>query len=128
VGRVLTAARIVTKVTTGSKVTETEVDNPYRGIVTPLESRTIGARVNADGWALVQGKTSDLPSIIRTKLNGHPDVDIRVKRDQGSAVGGGDIPVEEGSFNDDTIHYRGRSVVGIDAGFKTGVYASNGTA
>lgn len=128
VGRVLTAARIVTKVTTGSKVTETEVDNPYRGIVTPLESRTIGARINADGWALVQGKTSDLPSIIRTKLNGHPDVDIRVKRDQGSAVGGGDIPVEEGSFNDDTIHYRGRSVVGIDAGFTTGVYASNGTA
>lgn len=131
VARILTAARIVTKVTNGSKVTETEVDNPYRGIVTPLESRTIGTRLgaaNADGWALVQGHSSDLPSIIRTKLNGHPDVDIRVKRDQGQAIGGGEVPVEEGSFNDDTIHYRGRSVVGIDPGFTTGVYASNGTA
>lgn len=131
VARILTAAKVVTKVTNGSKVTETEVDNPYRGIVTPLESRTICARLGAaraDGWALVQAKTSDLPSIIRTKLAGHPDVDIRVKRDQGQSIGGGEISIEDGSFNDDTIWYRGRSVVGVDAGFTTGVYASNGTA
>ena len=131
VARILTSARIVTKVTNGSKVTETEVDNPYRGIVAPLESRTIGGRLgstNADGWALVHGKTSDLPSLIRTKLAGHPDVDIRVKRDQGQSVGGGEISVDDGSFNDDTIWYRGRSVVGIDPAFTVGVYASNGTA
>lgn len=131
VARVLTAARIVTKVTSGQRVTETESDNPYRGIVTPLESETaanlLGA-ANADGWALVQGQSSNLPSIIRTKLNGHPDVDIRVKRDQGQSVGGGDVSIEQGSFNDDTIWYRGRSVVGVDAGFTEGVYASNGTA
>lgn len=130
VGRILTAARIVTKVTNGSKVTETEVDNPYRGIVTPLESRTIGGKLgasNANGWALVQAKESDLPSIVRTKLAGHPDVDIRVKRDQGQAIGGGEISVEDGSFNDDTIWYRGRSVVGIDPAFTVGVYASNGS-
>lgn len=131
VARILTAAKVVTKVTSGNKVTETEIDNPYRSIVTPLESRTIGARLGAnrvDGWALVQGKSSDLPSIIRTKLAGHPDVDIRVKRDQGQSIGGGEVSVEDGSFNDDTIWYRGRSVVGVDAGFTTGVYASNGTA
>lgn len=131
VARILTAAKVVTKVTSGNKVTETEIDNPYRGIVTPLESRTLGARLgatNADGWALVQGKSSDLPSIIRTKLAGHPDVDIRVKRDQGQSIGGGEVSIEDGSFNDDTIWYRGRSVVGVDAGFTTGVYASNGTA
>ncbi|MCD1287335.1 MULTISPECIES: hypothetical protein [unclassified Brevibacterium] len=130
VARILTAARIVTKVTNGSKVTETEVDNPYRSIVTPLESRTVANRLgaaHADGWALVQGKSSDLPSIIRTKLAGHPDVDIRVKRDQGQSVGGGEVSIEDGSFNDDTIWYRGRSVVGIDAGFTEGVYASNGS-
>lgn len=129
VARILTAARVVTKVTNGSKVTETEVDNPYRGIVTPLESRTIGARLgstNADGWALVHGKSSDLPSIIRTRLAGHPDVDIRVKRDQGQSIGGGEISADDGSFNDDTIWYRGRSVVGIDPAFTVGVYASNG--
>ena len=130
VNRLLTASRVVTKVTNGDQVTETEVDNPFRNIVTPLESRTIGARLgsNANGWALVQGKGSDLPSLIRTRLNGHPDVDIRVKRDQGDSVGGGQISAEEGSFNDDTIWYRGRSVIGIDPAFTVGAYASNGQA
>lgn len=129
VNRILSAARIVTKVTTGDRVSETEVDNPFRNIVTPLESRTIGARLGVDnggGWALLQGKSSDLPSLIRTRLNGHPDVDIRVKRDQGDSVGGGSIAPEQGSFNDDTIWYRGRSVVGIDPAFTVGAYASNG--
>ena len=128
VNRILTAARLVTEVTDGNKVTKTEVDNPFRNIVTPLESRTIGARLgtSASGWALLHGKSSDLPSLIRTRLNGHPDVDIRVRRDQGDSVGGGQIAPEEGSFNDDTIWYRGRSVIGIDPAFTVGAYASNG--
>ena len=130
VNRVLNAARITTEVTSGSKVTKTETDNPFRGLVTPLESRTVGARLGtaATGWALVQGKASDLPSIIRTKLAGHPDVDIRVKRDGGQYMGGGEVPYTEGSFTEDAIWYRGRAVNGIDPGFTTGVYASNGAA
>ena len=129
VNRILTAARLVTEVTDGNKVTKTEVDNPFRNIVTPLESRTIGARLGTkgSGWALLHGKSSDLPSLIRTRLNGHPDVDIRVRRDQGDSVGGGQIAPEEGSFNDDTIWYRGRSVIGIDPAFTVGAYASNGS-
>ena len=129
VNRILTAARLVTEVTDGNKVTKTEVDNPFRNIVTPLESRTIGARLGnkGSGWALLHGKSSDLPSLIRTRLNGHPDVDIRVRRDQGDSVGGGQIAPEEGSFNDDTIWYRGRSVIGIDPAFTVGAYASNGS-
>ncbi|MNY79501.1 hypothetical protein D3C86_2201600 [compost metagenome] len=55
-------------------------------------------------------------------------MDIRVKRDQGEIVGGGQVAVDEGSFNDDTIWYRGRNFFGIDKGFTTGVYASNGGA
>ena len=115
--------------TDGNKVTKTEVDNPFRNIVTPLESRTIGARLGTkgSGWALLHGKSSDLPSLIRTRLNGHPDVDIRVRRDQGDSVGGGQIAPEEGAFNDDTIWYRGRSVIGIDPAFTVGAYASNGS-
>lgn len=127
--RVLNAARIVTEVTSGSKTTKTEVDNPFRGLVTPLESRTLGARLGAagaKGWALVQGKGSDLPSIIRTKLAGHPDVDIRVKRDGGQYMGGGEVPYTEGSFTEDAIWYRGRAVNGIDPAFNAGVWASNG--
>ena len=115
----------------GGKASKVKITNPFRNLVKPLESRTVGQRLGAAGataWALVQGKSSDLPSIIRTNLAGHPEVDIRVKRDQGQRVGGGDVPVEEGSFNDDTIWYRGRSVLGIDPAFTEGVYASKGAA
>lgn len=131
VNRVLKATELEMKVTSGSRTTTTKMANPFSNVVTPLESKTIGARLGtsgATGWAIVQGKGSDLPSIIRTRLNGHPDVDIRVKRDQGQYVGGGEVPFDEGSFRDDTIWYRGRSTNGIDPAFTEGVYASNGTA
>lgn len=128
--RILNADKIVMEVTAGAKVTKTEIANPFRGVVTLLVSRRLGKELGANqgkAWALVQGKGSTLPSIINTGLEGHDgNVDIRVKRDQGESVNGGTVPVDEGSFNDDTIWYRGRNFFGIDKGFTTGVYASNG--
>ena len=115
--------------TSGTKTTKQKVTNPFRNVVKPLESRTIGKRLGTNAgtaWALVQGKGSDLPSIIRTNLAGHADVDIRVMNNQGTAIGGGTLPHEAGSFKDDTIAYRGRSVFGIDKGFTPGVWASKG--
>lgn len=130
VTRVLNAAKVVIKVTNGTKVTETEIDNPFKGLVTPLVSRSVGKALGANqgkAWALVQGKDSTLPSLVKTGLEGHDgNVDIRVQRDQGENVGGGQIAVDEGSFRDDTIWYRGRTFFDIDKGFGTGVYASNG--
>ena len=130
VTRVLNAAKVVIKVANGSKTTETEMDNPFKGLVTPLVSRSIGKALGANqgkAWALVQSKDSSLPSLIETGLEGHDGmVDIRVKRDQGERVGGGAVSIEDGSFNDDTIWYRGRTFFDIDKGFGTGVYASNG--
>lgn len=131
VNRVLNAYELEMNVTSGSKVTKTKITNPFKGVVTPLESRTIGAKLGGKagtGWALVQAKDSTLPSLINTGLEGHDgNVDIRVKRDQGESLGGGLVPVDQGSFNDDTIWYRGRTFFGIDKGFTTGVYASNGS-
>jgi len=128
--RILNADKISMEVTVGSKVTKTEIANPFRGIVTLLVSRRLGKELGANqgkAWALIQGKGSTLPSIIDTGLEGHDgNVDIRVKRDQGDSVNGGPVPIEEGSFNDDTIWFRGRNFFGIDKGFTTGVYASNG--
>lgn len=129
VNRVLLAAEIELAVTDGNKVTKTRQTNPFRNVVTPLESRTVGQRLGAGqttAWALVQGKTSDLPSIIRTLLSGEETVDIRVERNQGERVGGGQLSVEDGSFRDDTIWFRGRDVYGIDPGFTPGVWASAG--
>lgn len=115
--------------TNGTKATKQRITNPFRNVVKPLESRAIGQALGGNqgtGWALVQGKSSDLPSLIRTNLQGHPEVDIRVKKDQGQFVGGGDVPVEQGAFKDDTTWFRGRSVLGIDPGFTPGVWASAG--
>lgn len=132
VSRVLNAYELEMQVTNGTKVTKTKVTNPFKGVVTALESRTVGTKLGAyagSGWALVQAGDSALPSLINTGLEGHDgNVDIRVKRDQGESLGGGLVPVDQGSFNDDTIWYRGRTFFGIDAGFTTGVYASNGAA
>ena len=128
--RILNASKIVLKVTNGSKVTETEMDNPFKGLVTLLVSKAVGKYLGANqgkAWALLQGGDSSLPSLIDTGLEGHDgNVDIRVKRDQGESIGGGLVSVDEGSFNDDTIWYRGRTFFGIDKGFTQGVYASNG--
>lgn len=127
--RVLNAYELEMQVTDGSKTSKTRVQNPFKGVVTPLESRAIGKRLGASqatGWALVPAKTSDIPAIIRTLLSGEETVDIRVKGDQGLRVGGGSIPVEAGSFPDDGIWFRGRDVYGIDKGFASGVYASKG--
>lgn len=130
VQRVLNASKLRMKVTVGSKETVTEIDNPFKGVVTPLESRAVGKALGTNqgkAWSLVQGKDSDLPSLIRTGLEGHDgNVDIRVKRDQGERVGGGTVSIEDGSFDDDTLWFRGRTFFGIDKGFGTGVYASNG--
>lgn len=128
--RVLNAYELEMQVTDGAKVTKTRVQNPFKGVVTPLESRAVGKRlgvVQSTGWALVPAGSSDLPAIIRTLLSGEENVDIRVKRDQGERPGGGTVPVDAGSFNDDSIWFRGRDVYGIDKGFTSGVYASNGT-
>lgn len=128
VNQILTADKLVIE-ETGRK---TETPNPFRGLVTGLSSRSLGKALGTKqggAWALVQGSSSILPSLIKTGLEGHDgNVDIRVERNQGENVGGGQIAVEEGSFRDDTIWYRGRTFFGIDTGFNTGVYASNGTA
>lgn len=129
--RVLNAYELEMQVTDGSKTSKTRVQNPFKGVVTPLESRAVGKRLGAaqsTGWALVPAGSSDLPAIIRTLLSGEEAVDIRVKNDQGNRVGGGAVPFDAGSFPDDGIWFRGRDVYGIDKGFTTGVYASKGAA
>jgi hypothetical protein len=129
VNRILRATELESSEVTGNRTDKTRIPNPFQNVVTPLESRTIGKLLGAagsTGWALVQGKSSDLPSIVRTLLSGEEQVDIRVKKDAGARPGGGDLPAESGSFKDDTIWYRGRDVYGVDKAFGAGVYASKG--
>lgn len=115
--------------TEGDETVVTTQNNPLAGRVTRLESETLSDKLaNPQGWAIVKSAQSDLPSLLRTTIPGLEGLDIRVKRDQGTYATGGDVPVEQGSFNDDTIHFRGRDIWGIDQGFQEGVWASKGGA
>lgn len=130
VNRILKASELEMDVTNGNKVTKTKVQNPFMNVVQPLESRSVAKLLGANagtGWALVQGTGSTLPGVIKTLVSGEETVDIRVKTDQGSRIGGGQLGYQEGSFKDDTIWFRGRDVYGIDKGFTEGVLASSGT-
>lgn len=127
VNNILLSDEIEMTETVGNKKTVRRIQNPFANLVTTLESRSIGKRLNsAAAWALIPSGSSDLPALIETYIPGQETVDIRVKRDQGASVGGGDLPYDAGSFNDDTIWFRGRDVWGIDPGFKDGAWASTG--
>lgn len=59
------------------------------------------------------------------RVRGYEKPDFRYKADQGRAIGGGDIVVNEGSFDDDTIWYRGRHIMGVAHGDPTLTYGSD---
>lgn len=128
--RIIGAAELEIQVTDGTKVTKTRVQNPFKGMVTVVVSRKLTSidksATRATSWALLPAKSSATPAVIKASLAGAENVDIRVKRDQGEYAGGGQVPVEQGSFNDDTIWFRGRHFVGAAKGFDYAVYASTG--
>ena len=128
--RLVNAAELEMQVTEGNKVNKTRVSNPFRGMVEVVVSRTL-IKLDRSGnrattWYLLPGKDTSNPAVVKANLIGHENVDIRVKRDQGERPGGGTIPVEEGSFKDDTIWFRGRHVIGAAKGFAYAAYASTG--
>lgn len=90
----------------------------------PLAGRV---RVVVNPWLLVIDETANAdttwyllpepaaggrPAVALGFLAGHETPDLRVKNDQGTRVGGGNIAPEEGSFEFDTIDYRVRHVLG----------------
>lgn len=129
--QILNAQEVEIQTTSGTKVSKVRVPNPFKGLITLQVSREF-ARLNGAGsaatsWALLPNKTTDNPAVVKTGLIGHEAVDIRVERNQGERVGGGTVAVNDGSFRDDTIWYRGRHITGAAQGFTAAVYASDGT-
>lgn len=129
----LTSARSVNRTFDdgNGNLTEIEQSNPLAGLQVQVSrefAKQLGSSVRSSAWALVPGARTENPTLVRTQLAGHPEVDIRVKRDAGDRVGGGAVPYEDGSFDDDTVWYRGRSVTGSAPAFNQGAYGSTGTA
>lgn len=79
-------------------------------------------------WFLVPTPGQSRRALVLGFLTGHEQPELRVKSDQGRRVGGGDIPVEDGSFDDDTHQIRARHVLGAAHMDPVATYASTGPA
>ncbi len=78
-------------------------------------------------WFLLPAPNSTRAAVWAAFLQGHETPDIRVKADQGVAVGGGSLSIEDGSFEIDDIQWRGRHIVGNQTGDPSGTYVSTGS-
>lgn len=107
------------------------IRNPLAGKFTVVVSdylTMIDTSAKADTtWYILPAPTSPRPALVLAKMRGEENPDIRVKADTGSRLGGGSIAPEEGSFNDDTITYRGRHIAGAGSLDPILTYASTGS-
>lgn len=107
---------------TGSDGVATTQSNPFRGKV----QLTVLANLPGVAWFVIPVPSAPRPAFYVGFLRGFETPDTRYKADQGKRTGGGDIPPEDGSFDDDTIWYRCRHIVGAAQGDPKFTYASDG--
>jgi hypothetical protein len=67
---------------------------------------------SATTWYLLPKPETARPGVVLGFLRGHETPDLRYKAEAGMAVGGGEVPAQEGSFDVDDIAYRVRHVLG----------------
>lgn len=107
------------------------IPNPLFGKVQVLVLERLGLidqSAKADTtWYILPDPQSANPALYKGTMLGEEQPDIRVKRDQGERVGGGAVGIDEGSFADDTIWYRGRHITGGAATDPIGTYVSTGS-
>ena len=78
-------------------------------------------------WYVIPVPSNPRPALFTVFMAGEESPDLRVKTDQGISIGGGDVPVEAGSFDDDTIYFRVRHITGGAHGDPKFTLASDGT-
>lgn len=87
---------------------------------------TIDTTHGSTAWYLLPSPDSPRPAVFAAFLQGHETPELRYKADGGQYVGGGDVPNEEGGFENDDVQYRIRHVTGGAQGFDDAVYAAVG--
>lgn len=96
--------------------------NPFKGKI----QLTVLANLPGTAWFVIPLPTAPRPAFYLGFLRGFETPDLRYKADQGKTLGGGDIPEDQGSFEDDTIWYRVRHITGGATGDPIFTYASDG--
>jgi hypothetical protein len=100
----------------------TIVTNPWLPVIDLSGSGANAAKT----WYLFPAPSTPRPALVMGFLRGHETPDLRVKADGGQRVGGGSVPAEEGSFDNDDIQYRIRHVTGGTTLDPIATYASVG--
>lgn len=124
--QILTASEIRT---VAGDVTEVS-SNPVAGAIDLVVDHNLLINTNAKAagtWFLLPAPDSAHPAVVAAFLQGQENPDLRVKADTGNRAGGGTIAPEQGSFDDDTVQYRVRHVVGAAAVDPTFTYVSQGS-
>lgn len=101
----------------------TLVVDPYIPIVAEANGTTL--------WAVFASPSSGRPALELDRLIGHEQPEIWVRQPDAMRVGGGTVGPNSGSFDTDSIDYRGRHVIGggrrVNTGGKKAVVGSRGT-
>lgn len=98
--------------------------NPLAGQLT----LTVNEKQPGTAWFVIPVPgSSRRPALIAAKLRGFEQPEFRYKADAGQLVGGGVLSGAAGSFDDDTIWYRGRHIIGSAHGDPLLTYASDNT-
>lgn len=103
--------------TTGGDTTVIE-RNPFNDV-----TLTVLDNLPGNAWFVLPMPSAPRPAFYVGFLVGYENPDIRVKKDQGSRAGGGDIAPDEGSFDDDTVYWRIRHITGGAQGDPIFAYA-----
>ena len=107
----------------GTVTIQTTIEkNPFAGKVT----LTVLDNLPGNAWFIIPTPNSPRPAFYVGFLAGYETPDMRYKADQGNALGGGSLSADAGSFDDDTIYYRVRHIVGAATGDPLFTYASDG--
>lgn len=117
----------------GNKLTVNNTMGNVEPVVNPFLGQFwtgTGTANRKTAWALVPfgGEGSDRAAIVEVFKQGAETPELRIKNDQGQALGGGNIDPYEGSFDTDDVQVRVRHFVNTMAvDTSVGFYASDGS-
>ena len=100
------------------------IENPLRGKF----DLVVNLKQPGQSWIIMPkpGTVQRAPFFF-SQVTGYEAPDFRYKSEQGRSLGGGDLTVMAGSFDDDSIWYRGRHILGEAHGWAEITYGSDNT-
>lgn len=131
--KILAIQQVRTEITNGDTVTSTVSGNPIGSqiqiVVNPWIKKIYNNAAADKFWFLLPVPSDTLnPGIVLGFLRGYETPELRIKANGGTYLGGGDVPVRDGSFDNDDFEMRIRHIATGGFLLPTGTIASTGAA